>query len=743
MIQWKFYIDDVEYPQPESFTDLLLGLKRDPDYHGVIFEASVGSIIFYGAARDYILEQESLLGLKANIIFRAEVRCSENEEFEEIIKGKLNMGKMEEGCGTECYVSLPIEQENCTMLLRNRFDQKVDMDSLTAFDKITALEDYAYAGIDMNMPSKALKVGAKGSVVAEGETTNFDELPDNVGPTTTYLRPSYSVKEDESIVTTQLDPLVYIATNITFFGQATVSPVILLEEVIDCFNGDFTYSFRFKGHLRVENQLNLFGFDAWIRIIKGLLPEGNSDPLGYSPGTPPDGMTVLGEYQFDRLGSDTLIEYDFDQTFAGSTTLEQGEGIWAYVYTLQSWRDSNNQNNFVTFDPETSVDIQAIRACPESDANVYLVNEVLSRITEAITNGCLKVKSDYYGRTDSQPYASTQDGCGSLRVLTSGLQLRKAEEAKFFLSMKDAMEGLNPIDNIGFGIEPDPARPGFDVMRIEDLRYFYRNEEVLALRAAKGVKIQVQEDQHYSNIKVGYQKWEVEKVNGLDEFNSNREYRTSLTSVSNTLTILSKFVAGGYPIEVTRQQSYASTGAADTKYDNEAFIMAVERTGYNFEIEQGNISSPTNIFDPNTVYNWRLRPYSNLQRWFKTIAASYPNIVDTDNKLFFAAGTGNFTASGEMTSPFCKPENGAKAENADMSQNDFDFLQEDPRPLWRPKTITVKYPLSVGEYKRIKQSPYGYISVQCGTGEWIKGYVMSVQYSPTKGEADFILKLKN
>ncbi len=557
MIQWKFYIDDTEYPQPESFTDLVLGLKRDPDYHGVIFEASVGSIIFTGPARDYILEKEAALGLKANIVFRADVRCDENGEYEEIIKGKLNMGKMEESCGTECSLSVPIEQENCTMLLRNRFDQKVDMDSLTAFDKITALEDYAYAGINVTMKSKSLQVSAEGTVAAEGDRVMYDTLLDE-NFALTYVRPTYSNKQSESITTTQLEPTVWIAGSSTL-SDTVVSPVVLLEEAIDCFDGGFTYTFRIKGHIFLNGV-----FFTRLRIIKGTLPD-TEDTLGFLPETGPDaGLTVLYDDDLELAGED--VDADFDETRTGTTSLNDGEGIWVYLFTRQNVR-SASYGGYIEFDPETSVDIQAVQQCPETDSRVYLVNEALSRAVEAVTNGCLRVKSDYYGRTDSQPYASTTDGCGSLRALNSGLQLRQAVEAKLFLSPKDCFEGLNPIDNIGFGIEPDPARTGFDIMRVEDVRYFYRNEEVLALSAAPNVKVMVQETEHYSKVLNGYQKWEVEKVNGLDEFNSNREYRTSLTSVSNTLTILSKFVAGGYPIEVTRQQSYSVTGAADTKYD--------------------------------------------------------------------------------------------------------------------------------------------------------------------------------
>jgi hypothetical protein len=58
-----------------------------------------------------------------------------------------------------------------------------------------------------------------------------------------------------------------------------------------------------------------------------------------------------------------------------------------------------------------------------------MVNEVTSRVIESITNNQLKLTSDYYGRTDSLPFASVADGCGSLRALSTGLDIRRAKLA--------------------------------------------------------------------------------------------------------------------------------------------------------------------------------------------------------------------------------------------------------------------------------------------------------------------------
>jgi hypothetical protein len=44
---------------------------------------------------------------------------------------------------------------------------------------------------------------------------------------------------------------------------------------------------------------------------------------------------------------------------------------------------------------------------------VNLINEALSRTAEAITNDCLRVYSDYFGRHDAQPYPSPDDSSGT------------------------------------------------------------------------------------------------------------------------------------------------------------------------------------------------------------------------------------------------------------------------------------------------------------------------------------------
>lgn len=728
---FEFYLDALEIEEPQGFADMVLNMKRDDNWHGIFFEASTSELTFYGTAADYLKEKKRTQGLKSEVTFKALQACGIYEELESIFEGRLDFGKYTETCGNSCLVKIPVEQIGCLMTMRNRYDQKVDLDASLTFNKISPLQQYDKLNFQMELPAKELQAAVDGNVALEGyeHDINFEG---GGGGVTIILRTDYARERYSNIATGQL-----IGINNCDSGGASldcigpITPQLLFEDVIECFDGNYTYISRYKGTLTITDNLNLFHIKH--KVIQW---DGDGELLV-------DGTVIAEETIFDGLPSPPpgpLTEV-FDSTLTGTTTIADGIGFYAIIEVGLAVSGIANLNVF--FEGDTLFTLSAVKVCPDTNANVYAINETLSRVAEAITDSCIKVKSNYYGRTDSQPYTSAEDGCGSLRVLTSGLKIRRAENPTFFASLKDLFDGLRGIDNIGMGMEDNPFIPGYKWLRIEPVEHFYQDIEVLALPYVPETETSVQEQLHYSVIKSGYQKWEVERINGLDEPNSNREYRTGLTAVNNTLDITSKLIAGSYAIETTRQQNFADTGAADTTYDNEVFIICVERQAYGFQVEQGNIDNAANVFSPETLYNWRIRPYSNLMRWFKSIVNSYANINDSSNKLFFSSGTGNLLAEGEIGGayPTCKLENGVKAENRDLSKIDF-ANTADATPLWRPEYATLKYPLSVADYKTLKANPYGYISFQCGTGEWKKAFVQDLRYRLNKGEADFVLKLK-
>lgn len=736
-MNFLFYLDNILIDEPVGFADISLRIKRDEQWHGIFFEATTNDLKFYGTAANYLMNKKRNEGMSAEVVFKAIVDCGEADE---IFEGRLDFRQYKEQCGATCFVTIPVEQTGCTMTLRNRYDQKVDLTESLAFDKLTVLPNYDGLNFAMELAAQKMKARIEGYVAAGGEEFNLDIFPYGTGPTYRgkqyAVRPNYANAVVQSIDVSQLTPTVQAASD-NGVNDSALSPVLLLDDSQQCYDNDVTYEGRIKGSVQVCMDDDTgpgpnASFAMYIRVVKG-----NDAPFGTT--------TLLHELTIvDGVFPIGLFNYDFDLPFSGSTNLADGEGFFAYFFldTNSDTRLCDLGDNHVTFDEETYIIINSEKECPPTDAVVSMVNETAARVVEAITDRCLTVKSDYYGRTDSDPYTSDEDGCGSLRILTNGLRIRNALTQNHFISLKEIFESLSPIDNIGMGVERGDV-VDVDWLRIEPVEYFYQDTEIIRHPNIPAAEFSVNPDQAFSLIKVGYKKWETEDVNGLDEFNSNKEFRTSLKSINNQLDATSGFIAGGYPIEHTREQSFVETGEADTKYDNDTFIICVTRAQYaygNYVVEQGNIGSAANFYSPSTAYNWRIRPMYNLMRWWKSVAQSYVNLVNSASKLFFSAGVGNILAEGELAAyDPCRIESRVMAENDDLGKTDMVTGTE---PIWKPETMTYRYPMSLKDYNTIKANPKGYIYAQCGNGGFVKGFIQNINYRIAKGDADITLKLK-
>lgn len=743
-MEWIFYLDDHEIEQPIGFAELELSIKRHDTYHGMVFQASLSVLEFYGDAYTYLKNKKESEGILANVTFSAYANC-DGYDYQEVLSGRLNFGKYKESCGNRCSISLPWEEDSCEVVLKSRDDQKVDMDKTSGVDGVTPIGFYNALGQETELPAHGLKVGTEGYVEDAGDAIDVSIFAEAFAKS--WVRPTYNRAIDESLDTSQLQPSVYAASN-NGVNESVLSPQLLLEEIPECLGGDYEYEVRLKGSFdilfRYQNSNPDPPVDEVFRFVGGIgIGEFNANQ---APETPfPGALTILDTEDIDYGADMNHWVGTFDITFTGTTPIAQGEGFYAFI----TWEPTGPFSGVemvgnLTFDKETYVKVQGVRLCPATTAETYMIHESLSRIAEAVTNGCMRAKSSYYGRVDSEPFSFPEDGCGGLRSLTSGLKIRKAENDKFFASFKDIIEGLNGIDNIGYDVIDDETVEGNKVLRVEEVGFFYQDREVLRHPGVPKATTEIEEAKHYSNILVGYKKWEVEDVNGLDEFNSNRQFNTSFDTIKTPLDITSNLIAGTYPIEITRQQSFATTGAADTKYDNETFIICMRRTSYpygNIEVELGNIDNPQNIFSPETIYNYRISPLRNLMRWYKTIAAGFTSLYNTISKLFFISGTGNLAAAGEMEDETCKLESTTIAENQNLFITHFSDPAE-ATPIWRPETNTYDYPMSLADYNSIKQYPYGYVSSQCGNGEFVKYWIQEIKYRVSKGTATFVLRKK-
>lgn len=447
----------------------------------------------------------------------------------------------------------------------------------------------------------------------------------------------------------------------------------------------------------------------------------------------------------------TLLSVDKDINLTG-LVLEPGDRLYLFHY-LYYYKGGGLTSPTLKakFYAGNTFKFSGLSKSASMSPKVFFMNEVMSRVTEAITNDKIRILSEYFGRTDSEPYAMDENGCGGYRTITKGLFLRKMEERMpstpptLNVSWQDIWNGINPIDNIGIGFEEDPYRPGYRVLRVESWRYFYKDDVVFSCLGVRNVKRRVRTGDYVTTFRIGYAKWESNSFSGIDEFLTKREYRTDVRNTRGTMEKMSQFIASGYAIEVTKRKGNMTTD--DFVYDNDIFVIMAAYGFGTYFAENGSfsISSASNIIDPGSIYNWSIRPSQNMMRWAPFVFSSYKD-YDSGSKLTFVDGSGNYYATGADNAVLCSLTDDTLSENTDITPalfTDSTF----PRPIWLNEDIIYDFPVSASDFAQIKANRTGLIYWEVNdTDGSIEhsgyGWIQELEYDEVAGMGKFTLKPK-
>ncbi|WP_346236747.1 hypothetical protein ABDK00_014065 [Niabella insulamsoli] len=557
--------------------------------------------------------EKDIYGIDGIATLLIEYSCGQG--FLELYRGRFIFGKYSSSLGDECFIKMPIEAAGDIMELRNKWDQPVDLETLKGFDGVTDLPPYEALAKQVSLPSKGVSIQDY-SISKETKTKTFIGIPTNIptggGPT-------------NPVQGTMQYTLGLSADNISEIGSFIVESE-LQEEIHDAAAGIpgyvtgsypayypkysplqtsaiINYAPDTPNYGAVTNPaqvntnisgsiavLNCSIFHAGIGFFK--LPHRENADNGESP----DDYVYLGHELIFATPSGDLNDAvqpgnTISFSFVLNSDVDFNDGDRFFLIIAVNDRKTADQQHYIedndafgysiTINQNSFFKAENLSRTTATLCKLFMVNESISRVAEAITNGKIKGFSDYFGRTDSLPYSRPQDGCGAMEAITKGLFIRRQEQKLidrppvFSLSLKQLFEGLEPIHHIGFGIEADPNRPGYNCLRVENWKYFYSDEVVLNCSNINKIDRSVQENEHYSLFSFGYEKWEAEEYTGLDEFLTKRKYRTTLNSISNELNKLSKFIASGYAIEITRRKG--NDDSKDWRYDNDTFIICMTR----------------------------------------------------------------------------------------------------------------------------------------------------------------------
>jgi hypothetical protein len=324
--------------------------------------------------------------------------------------------------------------------------------------------------------------------------------------------------------------------------------------------------------------------------------------------------------------------------------------------------------------------------------------------------------------------------CLARYSITKGSFLRNVTEPsvpQLFTSFEFMFDNCRKIFNIGWGFDNNETE-----LLIGNINDFYLGSVVADVGLVNKATFTTAKDLIYGTITIGYNKWEAEEYNGLDEMNTERQYRRNINSNPSELDLMADIISAGYTIEVTRRKNQAATGTSDWRYDDDLFIINTFEDEGQLYAYRGVDLSPAFVYSPATRMNFALTPVRNLMRWFRTLAAPTPTV--TNESLKFTSGTGNFRAGGQMTTS-CPVEDQQIFENSII--NSTLFQSGYINPIWKTIYATFEAPLSMVQFEAIKTNVYGAIRFRCGNDLYL-GNIVTLSHEPNTGLASFKLLLR-
>jgi hypothetical protein len=616
-------------------------------------------------------------------------------------------------------------------------DTKVDLDILKAIDNTTDLADYEYLGKEIEVPSKTIVLTDSVenreiiSTYLNDETGTFP-AGWNHSPSITGLYQVLFTLPFETIIYDEFGD--FLPNNFVklFSSDAAnnINNTVLSEtdaiykntsrDNINCLTDDIEITTIINADITIETSASYT--ISSISIILGMsdLVNGIDTQLQLFP------ATLISTVGFTKT-------YGWNISNTTNTSFPTAN-TKLYVYCFIQYTTTTTGELYMNFNMNTpsSFEITNNSLCAPTNAKLYLVNETLSHISEYVTNNCLRVYSEYLGRIDSSPYNFEDDGCGGMLALTSGLFLRRIEDVKtgdkapkLALTFNDVLNATNCIYPLGMTIEQQGED---EVIRIEDWKHFY-NDTVIADIGTVAVEKQPNLKLHFKNYKTGYSKYEAEEYNGLDEFLTEREYTTRLINHNGVLEKVCQFVASGYAIEITRRKG--NTDSKDWRYDNDTFVLCLDRYYGALQVEQGNIVNDANIIDPSTILNFRISPARMAVQWFEYVTT----FLKSAKELLFSSGKGNTAAEGELTSG-CEFESGVLSEKQNITSSD---IIVDSNGIYLPELHKIEgVPFTFQQYKSLQANPHGLFAYKCDETQRY-GWVQECSYSFVGGTIDLIL----
>ena len=691
--------------------------KRDKDWHGYrsMFSDGIVELEFdCESGMNEIIDAYNIDGNDTETLFQYGYTYQSIEYF--LFRGKLNYNTHKKLAGR---VSLSVEKEDFNVLFQSRFDTKIAMDAIQTIDGDTltppAVCEFMLHAKEILRRFERITSTPESASIGYQDTRRFVYRVNTADATLNEIEDSYTFPL--SISTLEVAPNELYNWFIRFAG---------------------TYNFRIDYTLQIfiHRKSEFLGAPEPY-TIKSYFRKNTDTPVEIS--TPVSGNIDDG----DDINHTIVVSGEFL-----GLQLVPGDKIYFFTEFYSDGLQRYYSNVTCT---AMNVRADSLERTDDSPCKGWLWAQAMNHCIKAITNNATRLRSSFLNTIG---YDTSADGEGSLFIVTNGKQIRRFDinNAPLKISLKELFGSAKAIHCLGYGFEKVGTQ---ELVRMERVSYFYRDKEILVISEnIKEYKEEVAKELIYNQLEIGYDKYQDEGYNTLDEFNTRREYITPIQSHKQTLQQKSSLIASGYSIEESRRQQFADTARDSFQNDDDGFLISVKRSGITFVTEKDeSFQTVENVISPTTAYNLRISPFRMLLNW----------AIWLRGMLFFKAGTSVikntfFAGNGDMITQFEATEPNPVGdinlleweEKQDISLTNLAVPDNDK--IYKPEWITFKTRLTPDKIQIINESMvghwsnntnYGYITVKDLDGLYQAGYLYEMEYNYASEEASFKLLKKH
>lgn len=700
-------LSDMKIEEPIGFDQFKMIMQRT-DYHGISAEVSQLDLEFYGKAATIIKEAyEKDLDSELNYIV--------TNDAVEVYNGMIDLSTYQETQGSYRSVSCKVGEIGVKTTFNNRNETEVDLNSDTTIDGEELVELPTWKSLQIPKKhllytNKSIREEDKTYTTSGGDSNSFPEegmwvaYPDSPY---IYIPVSDVNQANEFGGFTESEP--YGALDLSFMPISYTPD----QEHEKKYGKDTYMQVDIKMHVKMQKKYQLVCDLDWRIGVK------SNGVVSYGP------SVHIRKEDANGVGS---VQWEMVLTYKGKLKAD-----YNMQYFLECAMDLGELNrhyfNFhTTVYKDSYIKMEMYDNLQEEtkNTNMLMVYDALKTISLITTENKLPIKSEWYDYSDLREGIVEQHG-GAAKAITNGYKIRdiKTESGKEYpmsMSFRDLFESLNAMDCIGWGIVNEE---GGLFLRVERWDWFYKDEEVLVLEEANELKTSLNKDLCVTEFEIGYDKYVTSDVyNSIENLHSERKFSSPVKALNNKVTVKSKIIADNYAIEETRRAQFQAKPSESFDYDENIFVFELRKGGTTINpiVIRTTAEETVGIKRPSEFINANLTPRQCAARW-----AGYLFAMNGAKALKYVTASANSDAGFKISSGALLL---SMANNPQMENDD---IERKPHKL-KAETLEFTYPLTIEQYKKIKNNPYGLITVN-GIQGWIKEFT----YSFVDGEAEFKL----